>query len=217
MLATAFWLLWLTTAHFGRDGTLWLGIFLATIAMAAWVWGDFVQRGRKHRGVAMAMSLGLAVAAYVYVLEGQLRWRSPAVQAKAGEYALSHPGGIPWKAWNAKSVEEARAAGHPVLVDFTADWCVTCQWNKKTSLEIPSVQAKLKDIDAVSFLGDYTNRDPAITEELRRYERAGVPLVLVYPADPSAPADVLPALLTPGTVLEALNKVTSPKVAAQAP
>jgi hypothetical protein len=63
-----------------------------------------------------------------------------------------------------------------VLVDFTADWCLTCQANKKTSLEIPSVEKKLKEINAASFLGDYTREDPLIEEELKRYARAGVPL-----------------------------------------
>ena len=51
---------------------------------------------------------------------------------------------------------KARSAGRPVLVDFTADWCLTCQVNKKTSIEIASVRAKLKDINAVALLGDYT-------------------------------------------------------------
>jgi hypothetical protein len=70
-----------------------------------------------------------------------------------------------------------------VLVDFTADWCVTCQLNKKTSLEIESVVNRLKELNAVALLGDYTLKDPRITAELKRWGRAGVPLVLVYSAD----------------------------------
>ncbi|MCX6902128.1 MAG: thioredoxin family protein [Verrucomicrobia bacterium] len=100
---------------------------------------------------------------------------------------------------------KARAEGRPVFVDFTANWCLTCQVNKKTSLEIASVRAKLKEMNAVPLLGDYTRKNPAITEELRRFERAGVPLVLVYPKDAGKPPIVLPTLLTPGIVLDALQ------------
>jgi thiol:disulfide interchange protein DsbD len=103
-------------------------------------------------------------------------------------------------------VAKARQEGHPVFVDFTAKWCVTCNANKKTSIEIPSVRAKLKEIGAVALLGDYTRTPPEITDELARFDRAGVPLVLVYPKDLKQPPVVLPELLTPGIVLEALAK-----------
>src|SRR5678815_2843334 len=95
-----------------------------------------------------------------------------------------------------------RDRGQTVFVDFTADWCVTCQANKKTSIEIASVREKLKTIDAVALLGDYTLVPDDITAELKRYGRAGVPLVLVYPKDSSREAVVLPALLTPSIVLD---------------
>jgi thiol:disulfide interchange protein DsbD len=91
-------------------------------------------------------------------------------------------------------------------VDFTADWCLTCQANKKFAIEVPEVQTRLNEINAVALLGDYTRLPPEITRELNRHGRAGVPLVLVYPANSSLPPIVLPEALTPGIVLEALNK-----------
>jgi thiol:disulfide interchange protein DsbD len=93
-----------------------------------------------------------------------------------------------------------------VLVDFTADWCVTCQVNKKSSLEAPAVRRKLREEGVVALLADYTREDPEITRELRRFGRAGVPLVLVYPREAQKPPLVLPSLLTPGIVLAALEK-----------
>jgi thiol:disulfide interchange protein DsbD len=91
-------------------------------------------------------------------------------------------------------------------VDFTADWCLTCQVNKKTSIEIPSVRAKLKSLNAVALLGDYTHFPDNITAELNRFNRAGVPLVLIYPKAATALPIVLPEILTPGIVLDALDR-----------
>ena len=117
------------------------------------------------------------------------------------------PDGIDWQRWSPEAVAKARSEGKPVLVDFTADWCLTCQVNKKTSIEISSVRKKLKDLNAVALIGDYTHFPDAITTELNRFNRAGVPLVLVYPKDASAPPMVLPEVLTPGIVLNALDRV----------
>ncbi len=205
MVATAFWLFSLTAGHFGRSGVLWLGLLLVFVALAAYIFGEFVQRGSKHRGLAGAIAAVLLFASLAYVLEGQLKWRSP---ERTGTTAttLESKVGIAWKAWTPAALAEARKSGKPVFVDFTADWCVTCQANKKTSIEITSVKEKLAAIGAISFLGDYTYEDAAIAAELKKYGRAGVPLVVVFPADPQAEPIVLPEILTPGIVLEALEK-----------
>src|ERR1051325_5036333 len=124
-----------------------------------------------------------------------------------GAYAFTRGADeIEWQPWSAAAVAKARAEGHPVLVDFTADWCLTCQVNKKVAIEIPSVRAKLKQTGSVNLIGDYTHLPDAITDELNRFDRAGVPLVLVYPAKADALPIVLPEVLTPGTVLDALER-----------
>jgi len=140
-------------------------------------------------------------------LERELDWRHPVIPDTAGSLKESADG-IAWQPWSADAVAAARAAGKPVLVDFTADWCLTCQVNKKTSLEIPSVRAQLQALNAVALLADYTHTPDVITAELTRFHRAGVPLVLVYPKDISAPPIVLPEVLTPGIVLSALEQAS---------
>jgi len=206
MLATTVWLFTLTQVHYGKR-VLWLGFFLVALAVAAWVYGEFVQRGRKRKGLAMGIAAGILLGSYAYAMEGQLHWRVPLkpTSSSAGSLAES-PEGIQWRAWSRQAVDQARAEGRPVFVDFTADWCVTCQANKKTSIEIPSVRAKLKEINAVVLLGDYTAIPDNITDELNRFGRAGVPLVLVYPRDAARPPMVLPELLTPRIVLDALTR-----------
>ena len=206
MLATAIWLLWVSTRIFGRDGALWLGLFLVVLSLAVWIWGEFVQRGGDRRGLAMGLSLLLVAGAYGYALEGQLHWRNPAPPADAGSVTKSSPDGIDWQPWSLDAVAKARAEGRPVLVDFTADWCFTCKANLKSSLEIPETRKKLKEVNAVALLADNTLETPAIISELKKFGRAGVPMVLVYPRDPKAEPLLLPTLLTPGIVLEALDK-----------
>jgi thiol:disulfide interchange protein DsbD len=204
MIATAVWLFSLLPVHYGSR-TIWFGLFLVVVAFAAWVYGQFVQRGRSHRGLASAVVLLLLAGGYLYAVEGQLRWRSPAPQS-AGDPLEETPGGIHWKRWSSAAVAAARAAGQPVLVNFTADWCLTCKANKRIALEIPSVRAKLKAINAIALKADYTRTPDDITDELNRYGRAGVPLVLIYPKDAAKAPIVLPEVLTPNTVLSALDR-----------
>jgi thiol:disulfide interchange protein DsbD len=207
MLATAAWLLSQTSDHFGAAGPLWVGLFLVLLALALWIYGEFVQRGRRRKGLALVFALLFAVGGYVYALERELDWRHPPEVAAGGSNAhtSNDPDGIPWQPWSPEAVTSARQQGRPVLVDFTANWCLTCKLNKKTSLEIPSVRQKLAEVNAVALLGDYTRKDPAITAELQRFQRAGVPLVLVYPANAEEPPVLLPTLLTPALVLNALD------------
>jgi len=205
MLATAVWLFNLAAGSYGKS-VLWLGVFLVIVALAAWIFGEFVQRGRTRKGVALAIVLILLVGGYAYALENQLRWRAPLTETDATGSLKESADGIDWQRWSPEAVAKARSEGRPVIVDFTADWCLTCQVNKKTSIEIPSVRAKLKDSNAVALLGDYTHFPENISAELNRFNRAGVPLVLVYPKNPEAQPIVLPEILTPGIVLDALDR-----------
>jgi thiol:disulfide interchange protein/DsbC/DsbD-like thiol-disulfide interchange protein len=197
MLATAMWLFWVTATRLGKSGVLWFGLFLVILSLAAWIWGEFAQRGAKRTGLAMAISLLFVASGYGFILEGQLHWRSPQTVQQDS---------LDWQPWSDAAVAKARAAGHPVLVDFTADTCINCQVNKLTSIDIQRTREKLKEINAVTLEGDFTDEDPAIARELRQFGRPGVPLVLVYPADASRPPIVLPPALTPGIVLDALDK-----------
>ncbi|MGB1745771.1 MAG: thioredoxin family protein, partial [Limisphaerales bacterium] len=95
-----------------------------------------------------------------------------------------------------------------VLVDFTAKWCVTCIANKKASIDIESVRAVMVDKNIKAFRADYTRRPDHITRELAKWNRAGVPLVLVYSPDTTVQTQMLPEVLTPGIVLDALGKAS---------
>jgi len=190
MLATVMWLLHVAASDYGR-GVFWLGIFLVVVAFAAWIFGEFFQRGRARKGIALATVLILLAGGYAYALEDKLHWREMIAETDATSLAVSS-GGIDWQPWSPAAVAQARAAGKPVLVDFTASWCVTCNAIIKPALENNSVSAKLKEMNAVALLADYTRTPANITDEISKYGGAGVPLVLVYPKNSDAGPTVLP-------------------------
>jgi thiol:disulfide interchange protein DsbD len=204
MLLTVVWLFNLAAENYG-DRVLWLGVFLVMIAFAMWIFGEFIQRGRGNKIFATVVFLFLLVSAYAFALENELRWREPLAPIKA-DGLVHDTDGMDWQPWSPEAVMQARATGRPVLVDFTADWCLTCQVNKRTSIEVPSVREKIKSLNAITLLADYTHFPDAITTELNHFNRAGVPLVLVYPKNADAQPIVLPEVLTPGIVLDALDR-----------
>ena len=206
MLATGAWMFSLAVPHFGKSGPLYLGLFVVCLALAAFIYGQFGQRNLKSPAVGKISALIVVVLAYVILLERGLSWRHPAPASATSGGIVNEVGGIQWQMWSPEAVQAARKSGRPVLVDFTADWCLTCQVNKKTSIEIPSVIAKIKELNILPLLGDYTLQNPAITAELTRFGRAGVPLVVVFPADSAKDPIVLPEVLTPNIVLDALAK-----------
>lgn len=108
-----------------------------------------------------------------------------------------------WQPWSTEAVARAHAEGRPVFVDFTAAWCVTCQFNKRTALAYPEV---LADFDAQKVLllrANWTRRDAAITQELTRLGRSGVPVYALYGSGALLPV-VLPEILRAGELWRAI-------------
>ena len=89
---------------------------------------------------------------------------------------------------------------------MTADWCITCLANERVALDTDAVRAAFTARGVALLKGDWTNADPALTDFLAQHGRNGVPLYLYYPSRMGALPIVLPQLLTPGTVLEALGR-----------
>jgi thiol:disulfide interchange protein DsbD len=211
MVATAIWLLSLLPTHYGHRAW-WVGVFLIVVSIAAWVYGEFAQRGRSNRMAIALISLAIVALGYFEVLEKMVHWRTPLVQSENQGAIAEAPAGLAWKSWSHEAVAKARGEGRPVIVDFTAEWCATCNGQVKPAFESEKVIAALKQLNAQPLVADYTRTPPNITDELRRFGRAGVPLVLVYSRDPNAQPMVLtePLPLTDygPVILDALAKLS---------
>lgn len=208
MFATAVWLAWVLAQQAGVDALLQLGLGAVLLAFAAWL------AARVARAPARALAAACAACAV------WIAWPASGgtAGAPAGSAAQTPPaaageaaGG--WQPWSAERVESLRAAARPVFVDFTAAWCVSCQVNKRVALDSEAVQRAMAARGVARLRADWTQRDPAITAALAGFGRSGVPLYLLYLPGESQPR-VLPELLTPGTVLEALAAV--PRIASPA-
>jgi thiol:disulfide interchange protein DsbD len=120
-----------------------------------------------------------------------------------------------WQPWSADAVSRSLAAGQPVFVDFTASWCLSCQVNERVALDQPNVMQAFQAKNVTLLKADWTRQDPAITQALTALGRSGVPVYALYAPSQTDP-QLLPQVLTPGMVVDALNKLPSPATQAGA-
>jgi thiol:disulfide interchange protein len=139
------------------------------VAMSMLVWA-LTLRGRARTIVS---AISLASLALLGWAAGPSVTRIPAQQTAGAEAG-------PWQAWEPGRVDQLLASGQPVFVDFTAAWCVTCQYNKKTTLAHEDVLADLAAKKVALLRADWTRRDPAITAALAQLGRSGVPVYVFY-------------------------------------
>jgi thiol:disulfide interchange protein/DsbC/DsbD-like thiol-disulfide interchange protein len=186
MFLTAAWLLAVLADLAGAGAVGWTLVGATAVGFAVWVSRGGGQGRRALAIVALAVGFGL-----------------PAVQANVPS---GHAGGEPSvpsyaeAVWSVETVAGLLAEGRPVFVDFTASWCASCQVNKLTTLNTKRVKEAFAAADVAFLVADFTQKDPAIAQELQRRGRAGVPMYLWYPAGASEPV-VLPELLNQELVI----------------
>ena len=120
------------------------------------------------------------------------------------------PAGAAWEPFSPRRLAELRTQGKPVFVNFTAAWCITCLVNERVALRSPAVAEAFARKGVVYLKADWTNRSAEIASVLGSFGRSGVPLYVVYPAQPGQTAapepQVLPQILSEGAILEAIDK-----------
>ena len=193
MFATVIWLVWVLGQQTSIDGAAALLGALLALAFVAWALGSATLGARARAGFGALSLLLLAVA---------LVWAVPSLRPVEAATAAGASAGD-WQPWSPERVAELTRDGQAVFVDFTAAWCVTCQYNKRTTLAQAEVMADFRARKVALLRADWTRRDPRISAELGRLGRSGVPVYALYAPGAAGPR-LLSEILSVAEVKDAL-------------
>lgn len=204
MLGAFAWLVWVLTQQAGTTALLAMLICAVVVSFAAWLYG-MAQR-RRYIGQSYKALLAVTVVLFIAAVSPL-----PGVMyVQPSQPDLARVENITQVKWSPQTVEEMRGHGKAIFVDFTASWCITCQVNERTSLSTAAVKQALVSTNTIYMVADSTKFNADIDDAMTAFGQGGLPLYVVYPADGSAPK-VLPQVLTPTIVVNALNQASGKK------
>lgn len=198
LFATVAWLVWVLAQVAGLDALLPVLLALVLVALAAWLLG-LAQRGtgRAHRVV-----LGLAAASFAAAI--LVLWPAANGALPAPVTAATPPSRPLAAGYTSARLAALRQQGIPVFVNVTAAWCITCKVNEAMVFARPEFATLLEQSGTAFLEADWTRRDPDVTHLIERFERAGVPLYVYFPA--TGEPQVLPQFITLASLRAAFAK-----------
>ena len=208
LFATVVWLAWVFGLQTGVDGLT--GLLIALLLVGLLVWTMHWRRGIGRRGGAKVTTglAAVAIAALAAVTLLRASRLSPAGEPIEGANSSSNLAldrdSVDWADWSPRAESEIRDAGRPLLVDFTAAWCLSCQVNERLVLSTAEVGQAFEEHGVALLKADWTRRDPEITRALAELGRNSVPVYALHPPGGGDPV-LLPSVLTKEIVLEALE------------
>ena len=205
IFATVIWLAWVLAQSYGAGLVAVLLAGFLLLAIAGWFLGRWPAR-RWASSVATLILLAVAALAVAGPrLAGGIANETRGNASRQATAELSYSA-VTWEPWSAEAVSRYQAEGRPVFVDFSAKWCLSCQYNERVALNQPQVQKAFQSAHVALLKADWTRHDTAITQALAALGRSGVPTYALYSPGESQPL-LLTELLTPATVIDALKKL----------
>ena len=201
IFATVIWLAWVLAQAYGANALAALLCGFLLLAVAGW----FLGRWPVKRWATVVASLIVFVVISYFVVTGR-SLAEDASKYDGDRLLFLKEDGTTWQPWSQDAIRNALASGHPVFVDFTASWCLSCQVNERVALTRPEVMQAFQAHGVVLLKADWTRHDEAITHALEGLGRSGVPTYALYVPGQSE-AQLLPEVLTPGIVTDALDKL----------
>jgi thiol:disulfide interchange protein len=211
LLATAAWLAWVVGRQAGVDVMGALLAAMTVVSLALWLFGRVAHAQRSTaRYAGLLVSTGALVFAVAVAVAAALSVNpvgTPAVTPAGGPATAA---GLAWQPFTDSTLAAARRSGAPVMLDVTADWCLTCKVNERVAFGSERVRAALDSGKVQLLRADWTTRSPEVTRLINGFGRSGVPVVVLFPPGERSQAVVLPTLLTPGIVVRALRSPSGP-------
>ena len=205
MMAAVIWLVSVMAALSGPQSVVLLLGALLISGLGAWAWGRW---GALSRAASVRVFAGLTavlLAAGGTALAAVLVPRPEPGSAQTVAQTVPAAAQSRWEPWSQARLDELRQKGTPVFLDFTARWCLSCQVNEKVALDSPAVAKGFDQAGIATLRADWTDSSDAIARALAGFGRASVPLYVFYPAGGKEPV-ILPEILTPGIVLQAIAR-----------
>ena len=192
MLVVAVWLIGVLSKQLNVSGLQWSLAAVVLLALAGWILGRYT--GFDKPGSTRLK--GRIAAALVFLLSVGMAYEASGSRAEPSQVEIQDV------------IARKQAEGKNVFVDFTAEWCVTCKVNERTTIKTDKTRKFFDENNIELVFADWTNQDPAITKLLKEHGRAGVPLYVMYPADPDKDSIALPdGLITFGHIEDAFEKL----------
>lgn len=210
MFGAAAWLAWVLAQQAGSEALAGLLASAVVLSFAAWLYGMAQQRhlmGQSHMAL-YAVTAVLCAAVIVPIVRLAQSPQDTAIAAASPKAVEGPLAGTP-VTWSPQTLASTQGKGRAILVNFTADWCITCQVNERTTLSTAAVKAAMTRTGTVYMIADSTKYNPDIEAALATFGRGGMPVYVVYPADGSEPK-LLPEILSPDIVITALDQATKP-------
>jgi len=198
------WLVWVLAQQAGTGALATILACSVLLGFAGWLYG--IAQKRRFREKPHKLLYAVTAALLVAVIAPVTGIIQPGAPLPDGQTAEA----VTQVKWSPQTVAETRGHGKAIMVDFTASWCITCQVNQRTTLSTTAVKEALLRTGTIYMVADSTKFNPDIDDAMNEFGQGGLPLYVVYPADGSAPK-VLPQVLTPSIVVNALNQASGKK------